>query len=94
MVEISRLFWKNVYTSDSVLLGEVQSFEVNMKTWDVTNLYVGLSDDEATLALGFNRPWLGRVVVCLPVSVVDLFKDAAMLNKTMQELSELKECKL
>lgn len=28
MVEISRLFWKKAYTSDAILLGEVESAEL------------------------------------------------------------------
>ena len=43
--------------------------------------------------LGFERPFLGKVTVCLPVSVIKAIKDTAVLNKTIQELQELKECK-
>jgi len=92
MVEISRLFWKKAYTSDSVLLGEVESAELDMKTWQVTNFYIGLTD-EATSKLGFKRPFLGKVVVCLPVSTVKTIQDTAILNTTMEELRNLKECK-
>jgi len=92
MVEISRLFWKKAYTSDAVLLGEVESAELDMKTWQVTNFYIGLTD-EATAKLGFKRPFLGKVVVCLPVSNVKTIQDTAILNTTMEELRNLKECK-
>jgi sporulation protein YlmC with PRC-barrel domain len=92
MVEISRLFWKKAFTSDAVLLGEVESAELDMNTWQVTNFYVGLTD-EATKKLGFKRPYLGKVVVCLPVSAIKSFKDTALLNKTVDELRSLKECK-
>ena len=92
MVEISRLFWKKAYTSDAYLLGEVESAELDMNTWQVTNLYVGLTD-EATRAMGFKRPFLGRVVICLPVANVKTFQDTAILNKTLTELKGLKECR-
>ena len=92
MVEISRIFWKKAFTSDAVLLGEVESAELDMNTWQVTNFYVGLTD-EATRALGFKRPFLGKVVVCLPVSAIKSIKDTAILNQTMDELRSLKECK-
>ena len=92
MVEITRLFWKKAFTSDSVLLGEVESAELDMNTWQITNFYVGLTD-EATKKLGFKRPYLGKVVVCLPVSTIKTVTDTAMLNKTMQELRDLKVCK-
>ena len=92
MVEISRLFWKKAFTSDAFLLGEVESAELDMNTWQVTNFYVGLTD-EATRMLGFKRPFLGKIVVCLPVSAVKSIKDTAILNKTIEELRSLKECK-
>jgi sporulation protein YlmC with PRC-barrel domain len=92
MVEISRLFWKKAFTSDAFLLGEVESAELDMNTWQVTNFYVGLTD-EATRMLGFKRPFLGKVVVCLPVSAIKSIKDTAILNQTLDELRSLKECK-
>jgi sporulation protein YlmC with PRC-barrel domain len=92
MVEITRLFWKRAFTADNFLLGEVESAELDTNTWQVTNFYVGLSD-EATKALGFKHPYLGKVVVCLPSSAVKSVKDTAILNKTLEELRSLKECK-
>ncbi len=92
MVEISRLFWKKAYTSDGILLGEVESAELDMNTWQIKNFYIGLTD-EVTRILGFKRPILGKVVVCLPVSVIKSYQDKAVLNQTMEELRSLKECK-
>jgi sporulation protein YlmC with PRC-barrel domain len=92
MVEISRLFWKKAYTSDEVLLGEVESAELDMNTWQIRNFYIGLTD-EATKILGFKRPFLGKVVVCLPVSTIKSYQDKAILNQTIEELRSLKECK-
>lgn len=92
MVEISRLFWRKAFTSDAFLLGEIESAELDMNTWQVTNFYVGLTD-EATRALGFKRPFLGKIMVCLPVSVVASIADTAILNKTLEELRNLKECR-
>ena len=92
MVEITRLFWKKAFTSDAFLLGEVEDADVDMNTWQITNFYVGLTD-EATKMLGFKRPYLGKVHVCLPVSAVKTIKDTAILNHTLQELRDLKECK-
>ena len=74
------------------MLGEVESAEVDTNSWQITNFYIGLTD-EATGMLGFKRPFLGKVVVCLPASVIKSFQDKAILNKTIQELKDLKECK-
>jgi sporulation protein YlmC with PRC-barrel domain len=92
MVEITRLFWKKVVTSDAFVLGEIHSAVLDIETWKLTNFYVALND-EAAKRLGFTSPFLGKVMVCLPVSVVKSIKETAVLNKTFDELYELKECK-
>jgi sporulation protein YlmC with PRC-barrel domain len=92
MVEITRLFWKRVVTSDGFVLGEIHSAVLDMDTWKLTSFYVALND-EATKKLGFTSPFLGRVMVCLPVSTVKTIEDTAVLNKTLNKLQELKECK-
>lgn len=92
MVEITRIFWRKAYTSDGLLLGEIESAEVDTNTWQIQSFFVGLTD-EATRMLGFKRPFLGKVVVCLPVSAVKTVQDTAILNKTMAELHNLKECR-
>jgi len=50
-------------------------------------------NDEAAKKLGFDSPFLGKVIVCLPVSVVKSIEDTAVLSKTFAELQELRECK-
>ncbi len=92
MVEITRLFWKKAVTSDGLVLGEVNSAELDMSNWQVINLYIALSD-EASNKFGFKHPYLGRVIVCLPVSAVESISDKAVLNKTMEELRTLRQCR-
>ncbi len=79
-------------TEDGFVLGEVNSGEVDEKTWQMTHFYVSLND-EAAKALGFPVPFLGRVVVCLPVSMVKTSKETTVLDKTLEEMRQLKECK-
>ena len=92
MVEVTRLFWKRVVTSDDFVIGEIHNGVLDMNTWKLTNFYVALND-EAAKRLGFESPFLGKVMVCLPVSAVKSIKETAVLNKTLSELQELKECK-
>ena len=92
MVEITRMFWKKVVTSDNVVIGETESAEVDTNTWQITNIFVGLND-ATTNTMGFERPFLGKVIVCLPVSAIGTIKEVVTLNKTIQELREIKECK-
>jgi sporulation protein YlmC with PRC-barrel domain len=92
MVEINRLFWKRVVTSDGFAIGEIHSAVADTNTWNITSFYVALND-EAAKRLGFTSPFLGKVMVCLSVSTIKAIKDTAILNKTLDELQELKECK-
>ena len=92
MVEITRLFWKKAFTSDSVLLGEVESAEVDMNTWQITNFYVGLTD-EATQKDGVQETFSGQSGSLFTCQLVKSFEDKAVLNKTMKELRDLKDCK-
>ena len=92
MVEIGRIFWKKVVTADDLIVGEAESAEVDTVTWQVTNLYVSLNDD-ATSKMGFDRPYFGKIFVCLPVSAVKEIGDFVVLNKTFEELIELRQCR-
>jgi sporulation protein YlmC with PRC-barrel domain len=58
----------------------------------VTNLYVSLNDD-ATSKMGFDRPYFGKIFVCLPVTAVKEIGDFVILNKTFEELIELRQCR-
>ncbi len=93
MVEITRVFWKRAVTADGFVLGEVESADLDMNTWQVTSLFVSLSD-EGNRKLGFKHPYLGKVMVCLPTSVVQSIEaDKVMLKQTINELRSLKQCK-
>ena len=92
MVEITKLFWKPAVTSDGFMLGEVHSAELDLSNWQIINLFVALSE-EASKKMGFKHPYLGKVIVCLPVSNVESISDKAVLNKTIEELRTLRQCK-
>jgi sporulation protein YlmC with PRC-barrel domain len=93
MVEITKLFWKKAFTSDNLELGEVHSADLDPNTWQITSLFVTLTDEAAT-AFGFRHPFLGKVIVCLPVSAVkQVAVDKTVLNQTLDELRSLKQCK-
>ncbi len=92
MVEIGRLFWKRVVTSDDYVIGETESAELDTVTWQVKSLYVSLND-QASEKMEFERPYFGKIFVCLPVSAVKEVGDLITLNKTFDELQELRECK-
>jgi sporulation protein YlmC with PRC-barrel domain len=92
MVEIGRLFWKRVVTSDDLVIGETESAELDTVTWQIKSFFVSLNDD-ASQKMGFERPYFGKIFVCLPVSTVKEVGDFVVLNKKFAELQELRECK-
>jgi sporulation protein YlmC with PRC-barrel domain len=92
MVEIGRIFWKKVTTADDFIIGEAESAELDTLSWQVTSFYVSLNDDAST-KLGFDRPYFGKIFICLPVSTVKEIGDFVMLNKTFDELQEMRQCK-
>jgi sporulation protein YlmC with PRC-barrel domain len=92
MVEIGRLFWKRVVTSDDYAIGEAESAELDTVTWQVTDLYVSLND-EASEKMGFDRPYFGKIFVCLPVTAVSEIGDVITLKRTFEELMQIRQCK-
>jgi len=91
LVEIGRLNWKQVDTSDGVTIGELQGAEIDTKTWQVTHVHVGLND-KTLKEFGLKKPYLGRMLICLPVESVRAVNEIIVLKKTFSELKTSKEC--
>lgn len=92
MMDVSKLNGVKVIAADSFTLGEVDGANVDTKQWRITHLKVGLSDD-ATRELGFSKPLLGSVKICLPVENVSGYGDVVTLKKSLIELKGSDECK-
>ena len=92
MVTFSKLVGKKVIGANAYTLGEVTGADVDTEKWQIVNLHVSLTD-EATLELGFRKPFLGSVIVCLPVNIIQATGDVISLNKSIVELKNLVEPK-
>ena len=91
MIEISKLKGKLVITKDSFNVGEIS--EVNMDDdWRITHIQVKLTK-VATNELGFKKPLLGYVTICLPVYHVKGVGDVITLSMNRVELKGIPECK-
>ncbi|HVP16694.1 MAG TPA: hypothetical protein VMT42_04950 [candidate division Zixibacteria bacterium] len=91
-MDIGKLNWKKVVTSDGVTIGEVEGGELDSKSFQVTHVHVGLND--ATLKeFGLKKPILGQVFVCLPVDMVQAVNDAVTLRESLGELKNGPECR-
>jgi sporulation protein YlmC with PRC-barrel domain len=93
MIDVSKLNGVRVITADSYNLGEVEGMNVDTKNWKVTHAKVGLTD-EATRELGYSKPLLGSVKICLPVDFVAGYGDVMTLKKSLLELKGSNECKV
>ncbi len=91
MVKVSELSGKKVITSDAFEVGKVDGAEMNDQ-WNITHLHVGFNK-EATRELGFKKPVLGHVTICLPIDLIRGFGDVITLTKTRADLKDLPECK-
>lgn len=92
MVEIGSLNWKKVVTSDGVTIGELQGGDVDTNSWQVTHVHVGLND-EALREFGLKKPYLGRVLICLPVDVIEAVNNTVTLKESLEKLKNNKECR-
>ena len=92
-MKTSKMNGLKVVTADARVLGEVEGTHTDTNTWKITHLEVSLTK-EATNELGFKKPVFGSLSVCLPITTVKQFGDVIMLNKSLQELSDLGECKV
>ena len=92
ILKVSRMNGMKVITADAYTLGEVDGAHADTDTWKITHLDVSLTK-EATRELGFRKPMLGALSVCLPITVVKNFGDVITLNKSLKEFKDLKECK-
>ena len=82
----------SVITSDAYTLGEVDGAHADINNWNITHLDVDLTK-EATEELGFKKPLLGSLTICLPINVVKNVGDVITLNKSRLDLKNLRECK-
>jgi len=91
-LKVGNMNGMKVITADAFTLGEVNGAHADTGTWQITNLDVGLTK-EATRELGFKKPMLGSLTLCLPINTVKKVGDVITLNKSLLELKNLKECK-
>jgi sporulation protein YlmC with PRC-barrel domain len=92
-MRVSKLNGMKVITANAYVLGEVEGAEVDTNKWKVTHLDVSLTN-EATKELGFKKPFLGSMKVCLPITIIKEFGNIITLKKSLQELKNLDECKV
>ena len=91
-LKVSKLNGMNVITADAYTLGEVDGAHADIDAWNITHLDVELTK-EATDELGFKKPLLGSLTVCLPINTIKEVGDVITLNKSLPDLKNLRECR-
>lgn len=91
-MKVSKLNGMSVITADAYNIGEVDGAHADTKMWTITYLNVELTK-EASEKLGFKKPLLGSVTVCLPITIVEKVGNVVTLNKSLLDLKNLKEFK-
>jgi sporulation protein YlmC with PRC-barrel domain len=76
---------KNVIDSKARIIGEAAGIEFDVSDWKVTHLCINLSDD-AIEALGYKKPFIGRVLVDVPVDIVKEVKDVIVMKQSLAEI--------
>jgi sporulation protein YlmC with PRC-barrel domain len=92
LVELGELNWKKVLTSDGFVIGQLEGGKLDTNSWQLTHVNIGLND-EALREFDLKKPFLGRVLICLPVNMIKSVGDTVTLKQSLQELKESKECK-
>ena len=82
---------KNVISKEARQLGVVVDLEIDISTWKVTHLRIGLLDKMLqTFGLTIEKkPGIKHVEILLPTETVEIVTDFIILKKTINELKEI-----
>ena len=91
MTIVNKLYGKIVITKDSIAVGEIHGAVMD-DYWKITYLLLAINK-ETCHKLGFVQPLMGHVTLCLPVNIIKEINKVISLDKTLEELKVLPECK-
>jgi sporulation protein YlmC with PRC-barrel domain len=89
-VNPSKLNGKKVVDSEGYILGEVDGVDVDLNSWSATGLFVSLSDD-ATVELGFKKPFLSSIVISMPTKIVKAVGEVITVTESLKTLKDIVE---
>ena len=90
MVKANKLIGKQIVSAKGEMLGEVDGVDVDLNNWQVTGLYVSLTDD-ATTELGFKKSFWSRIVINLPTTLIVSVGEVIPLSNSIKSLKDLVE---
>jgi len=81
---------KKVIGTEGYILGEMNDLYVDFSTWQANAFYVVLSDMSAA-ELDFRKPFLRRIMVCLPTKLIESVGDVITLTEPIRNLKDVAE---
>ena len=91
MVSLNDLKGRKVVTTDAYAIGEVEGVELDVEKGSISHLRVDLTK-EAANELRFKKPFLGSVVICIPMALIQAYGHVINLNVPLTQIKTLKEC--
>ena len=79
---------KKVVGTEGYILGEVDDLDVDSNIWQAAAFYVSLSE-EATAELDFKKPFLRKIVICLPTQLIKAVGDVITLTEPIRNLKDI-----
>jgi sporulation protein YlmC with PRC-barrel domain len=81
---------KKVVGSDGYVLGEMADLNVDLSAWQATSFFVNLTDD-ASAELNFEKPFMRKIYVCLPIGLIRTIGDIVTLSEPIRNLKTITE---
>jgi len=81
---------KKVVGTEGYILGEMNDLHVDFNTWQATAFYVILSNETAA-ELDFKKPFLRKIIVCLPTELIKAVGDVITLTAPIRSLKDIAE---
>jgi len=81
---------KKVVGTEGYILGDMNDLHVDFNMWQATAFYVILSD-EAVAELNFKKPFLRKIIVCLPTQLIEAVGDVITLSEPVRNLKDIAE---
>jgi sporulation protein YlmC with PRC-barrel domain len=86
----SLLDGKKVVGTEGYILGEVDGIDIDVNNWRANAFFVSLSND-AVSELGFKKPFIGKVTMCLPTQLVKAVGEVITLKEPVRSLKDIAE---
>lgn len=81
-----------VVSLDAKNVGEVTGIEIDEKKWMITHIHIELTDD-AMKELDFKKPFIGKIIICVPVGYINQVGDVISLTRNLEGLRRIPECR-